>query len=78
MAKHNWRECDWIIYRCDDYRGDNIKCCAVGSSEAARMLHPVVRGFHGTYPEVKKLVEDLNSKAKVKTIRHYVRKEKEL
>ena len=77
MAKHSWRVCDWIIFHNDGEHGKTIACCAVGSQEASHAKGTVLRGFHGTYPEVKQLVEDLNTEARDKFIRtrHYVRRE---
>lgn len=71
-----WRVCDWIIYHNDGEKGKDIKCCAVGSEQANHAQGTVIRSFYGTYPEVRKLVEDLNTEAKHNFIRHYVRREK--
>ena len=78
MSKHGWQLKDWIIYHNDGEEGQNIKCCAVGSQEASHVKGIVIRGFYGTYPEVKRLVEDLNSEVGQKFLRrrHYVRKDK--
>lgn len=81
MAKHNWQPKDWIIYHNDSEHGRAIECCAVGSQEAAHAKGTVLvgGGYYGIYPDVKQLVEDLNSKTGQRFLknRHYVRKEKQ-
>lgn len=77
MSKHNWKVCDWIIFYNDGEHGKPIAACAVGSQQAMKAPGTVIRGVRGTYPEVKQLVEDLNTKSGQKLLRHYVRKEKQ-
>lgn len=78
MAKHEWQICDWIIFHNDGEHGKTIDCCAVGSEKATKAKGTVLRSFYGTYPECKRLVDDLNSATSNKFLRHYVRKEKNL
>lgn len=79
MAKYKYQPKDWIIYHNDAEKGRSIECCAVGSQAAAHAKGTVLigGGFFGIYPEVKQLVEDLNSTTGQRFLkkRHYVRKE---
>ena len=72
--KHEWQVCDWIIYHNDGEHGKTIDCCAVGSEKATKAKGTVLRGFYGTYPEVRAIVDDLNTEVKHKTLRHYERR----
>ena len=61
-----YRKTDWIIYWDDSgKRRDPIRCCAVGSKEAAMCNAPMLKGFRGTYPEASAEVKKMNAKYRI-------------
>jgi len=61
-----YRKTDWIIYWDDSGKRRNpVRCCAVGSKEAAMCTAPMLKAFRGTYPEACAETRRMNAEYKI-------------
>lgn len=64
MGKHSYEDKDWMYYYSEEE--GRVKCLAVGSRYASKINSKIIRGFHGTYLEARRLTEVIDAEYKRK------------